>query len=118
MGNIILIAIIAILMVIGIIRDRNEKKREMEAKEQEEINKRTMPNGKLAPENDVFFDMTEEQLIELAGDSLDNKSCPNVMFLIDYANRIIVSDPEDEKQKQALIARLTHIKILTYHHTW
>lgn len=118
MENIILISVIAILMVIGIIRGRNEKKREMEAKEKEEIKKRTMPNGKLVPENDVFFDMTEEQLIELAGDSLDDKRCPNVMFLIDYANRIIVFNREDEEQKQALIARLTHIKILTYHHTW
>ena len=91
MGNIILIAIIAILMVIGFFRAKKDQMREMEEKEQEEINKRTMPDGNMVPEDDVLLAMTDEEF--------DAYNRPNLMFVINYVAYKEIDAPEEPPEE-------------------
>ena len=85
-GYIILLAVIAILMVIGFVRARREKKREFEQK----MDAITMPCGELGPSNDELLTFTEEDF--------DKYSREDLFWLINYIGHAIPEDAHDENE--------------------
>lgn len=109
MGEIIMLAVIIILLVIGIFRAKKEQRMEAEKREQEEIAKRTMPDGNLVPDDECLLGMKDEDF--------DAYPRQNLIFLINYVAQKEINATGDNKIFwRQLFERLTHIKNLK--HWW
>jgi len=105
MGHIILVAVIVVLMVIGIFRTKKEQRMEAEKKEREEIEKRTMPDGNLVPD--------DETLLEMKDEDFDVYSRQNLLFIINYvAYKEIEAEGYRKILWREIFERLTRIKNL------
>ena len=103
------IIIILIATMIAIFLFKKDQKEEAERKEQEDIKKRTMPDGNLVPEDDVLLEMKDEEF-----EAYDR---PNLMFIINYVAYREIEGIEAEKPYwRNLFERLTKIKNLK--HWW
>lgn len=90
MGYIIFLAVVIVLMVIGGFRAKKEQACEAAKKEQEEIEKRTMPSGTLVAEDDKLLAFTEEDFDKFSRDDL--------MWLINYIGHRIPDGCRDENE--------------------
>lgn len=105
MGEIIMLAVIIMLLMIGIFRAKKEQRMEAEKKEQKEIAKRTMPSGNLVPEDDTLLEMKDEDF-----DVYDRQ---DFMFIINYVAYKEIEGLGIEKHYwRELFERLTRIKNL------
>ena len=115
MGHLIIIVFTIAVMVVSLLRGKELKLREME----QDDKTRTLPNGNYVFGNEVLIAMTDEEIINLAGDDVNNSNCPNIMFLINFVSYQAMAAKENERQQlRELVDRLTAIKIKTYHHGW
>ena len=95
-------AVIIILMIVGFVRARIEKKREDES-EISEMKSLTMPSGKIVP--------TDEELLGMADEDFCTWPKDDLVWLINYiGHKISFVTPEDKVFWNALFERLSKVR--------
>ena len=99
MGYLILLLGIALLMIVGYLRAKKEKMRELE----EKMKKQIMPSGDLVPSDCELLMMTDEDYALYTEVTLE--------WLINYVGYKSTEAPDDEKKEwHNLFARLTRVR--------
>ena len=104
MKTLITIVLVAAMMVISLFSVKKDRMREFERREAEDKKKRTMPNGRLVPEDGELLSMTNEELVEYKENGV-------LMWLINYISYKEIDATEEEKPYwRDLLDRATKVK--------